>query len=102
MDCRHNILVNNKYLWVLINTKGDCRVSQISWQEWVGLWRYEIGFIHKPCGGRRFWINEDGKTGLKIHNALYRLRMSIKCFFGKHHAFVGTSECHHCKKPVRT
>lgn len=58
MDCRHTILINNRFLWVKIRTLCDYNnVSEITLKEWLQPMRYEIGFI-RGFNGYKWWINK--------------------------------------------
>ena len=59
MDCRHTILFSNKLIYCKINTKGDYNYkSQITFNEWFQLRRYEIGFFRAGEGGYKWYINK--------------------------------------------
>ena len=99
MDCRSTILVNNKFLFLMIHTDGDynCK-SQIGRHEWLNPLRYQ--FAVRLQGKSLFTFNKDRKLGLRWSNFNYR--NGIGCKVGLHFIPRGLWEhdgsCTKCKK----
>jgi len=59
MNCRSNIIINNKLIYICINTSGDFNyLRDIPLKEWFQLLRYEIGLIETGAGKRKWFINK--------------------------------------------
>ena len=105
MKCKHTILVNNRFIFIMIFTDGDyMERSQIKRKEWLNPLRYEIIF-RAPIGkwGKDlFTFNRDKKLGLKWAN--FNWKHGISCKVGIHFIPRGLWEhdgsCTKCHKKI--
>lgn len=94
MNCRHFILANNMFFFVMIHTDTDyMKKSQVKRSEWLNPLRYEITFrfiykyrIHKNF----FTLNDDAWLNRKWAN--FNWRYGISCKLGIHFIPRGTWE----------
>jgi hypothetical protein len=57
MYCPHTILVNNKFIFIMLHTSGDFNyIKDIPLKNWFQYWRWDIGFFRKKHGGYKFKI----------------------------------------------
>lgn len=81
MDCRHRILLDNKYLLLLLHTKADyCPESTMPKIEWFYFWNYEFMIFRTKYSGKKYFKirwNYRNKIGLFIDRTIYKIRKKL-------------------------